>query len=510
MPTRNNSTEPQLNEIVNMTVDAERGTGTPAVVYDNREFMRQMNERSEFKARNDMDKYKLFLGKLENMYKDVNEVAKMDVMTEDREYLQQKMGEVVKEIGENPRAFFQGGQKHAEIMGKIATLQSEATESKQNKLFDTAHRAYFYRNPDLESDDNKTLIENFRTQKLGTRKPYQLNLPGLYDPAAIANIINKTIEQKEEKPFVTPDNQFVGTEKTTRYDPKKYRDMAAAYYDMPDKNGNMLRNTLKKRFDSLPQEMKAEYIQKGGDDPVKTWYLEIQERYRSQDETLRDQKPNSNYVNPDELAIKRGELAVKWANHNLAKKELEKEDADDLINADTVLNEATSIIKQGVPTVVYDEVNKKNVTVLRVSDPEVLKKFSGIDKDGKTTNVADFLQYNTDKDQIELGYYKSESTGGLGGLMKKKGTGRRIDKIVPMDSRGWLKSITDRSFPTGDKGKVNAVVERILQANGGSLYKIASGEKTPKYSMEAEMQDGKRIFSNDGKKWVDAAGMPVN
>ena len=81
--------EPSLSDILNFSVDSERGSGSAAVVYDSKPLIAQLNQSAQFKAENDWKKYNLFLGNLKDVYKDMNEIAKMPVMTKDREALKE-------------------------------------------------------------------------------------------------------------------------------------------------------------------------------------------------------------------------------------------------------------------------------------------------------------------------------------------------------------------------------------------------------------------------------------
>ncbi|MCB0472507.1 MAG: hypothetical protein KDC56_05560, partial [Flavobacteriaceae bacterium] len=175
--------EPTLRDITIMgaAADPQLGTGTPAVVYDNSKLINTLNNAAQYHAENEWRKYNLFLNNIKDAYKDVNNIAQMEVMTQDREGLKKKMGEILKGISSDPRGFVSGGAKYQEIMGQIASLQSDATESKANSLYDKAHRQYFYQNPELDTEENRTKLESFPKQPLGSRQQYTFRLPGMYD-----------------------------------------------------------------------------------------------------------------------------------------------------------------------------------------------------------------------------------------------------------------------------------------------------------------------------------------
>lgn len=150
-------------------------------------------------------------------------------------------------------------------------------------------------------------------------------------------------------------------------------------------------------------------------------------------------------------SVDRGTLGLNWAKFNYAKDE-------DKYGASSVLNEAADIIKKGQEVDVFNKATKKTEKRLRIGDPTLLKTFGNIDKDGNVTNVPDFVEYNKNKDQLTLGYYDED--------------GHTIAKEVSLDQRTWLKEIAKRSFPNKDIGKVNTLVDDILNDSGNSLYKL--------------------------------------
>ena len=292
--------EPGLSEIVNMTVDPERGSGNPAVVFDSKPLIAQINQAAQFKAENDWRKYNMFLGNLKEVYKDMNEIAKMPVMTKDRDALKEQMAGIVKSIASDPHGFFGGGAKYQETLANIAKLQSDATESKQNNLYDEAHRNYFYRNPELDTPENRQLVDGYVNQKLGSRQPYLMKLPGLFDAKEIGAQISSLIKESgaDEKP--TDDNQFIQKRKWERYDPNKFRATAEQFLYQADKRGIPLYETMKKRYDTLPEAVKQQYA--NSKDPVKDFYLDSLGVYRPQDTESTDLVANPGYLEKEKLA----------------------------------------------------------------------------------------------------------------------------------------------------------------------------------------------------------------
>lgn len=292
--------EPGLSEIVNMSVDSERGTGTPAVVFDSKPLIAQINQAAQFKAENDWKKYNMFLGNLKDVYKDMNEIAKMPVMTKDRDALKEQMAGIVKSIASDPHGFFGGGAKYQETLANISKLQSDATESKQNNLYDEAHRNYFYRNPELDTQENRALVDGYVNQKLGSRQPYLMKLPGLFDPAAIGEEINNIIQKESTSESLSPDGMYFDKTTTTSYSPDDFDKLAKQFYYQSDKRGIPLPETMSKRYQTLPESAKQKYA--GSEDPVLEFYLDTLRPRRKQDKVVNDKQYNQGYLEKEKLA----------------------------------------------------------------------------------------------------------------------------------------------------------------------------------------------------------------
>lgn len=286
--------EPSLSELTNIHSEADLGTGdTGAVTNDGSNLVRLLNQTAEFRANQDREKYNTFLENLNGMYKDVENISSLDVAAEDRDHLTKQMNDVLSNVYKNPKDFFNnvGSAQGKELHKKLANWRMDAMQSKQDKLFDAAHREYIGRNPELNTDKNKANVDGYLKQPLGKRKAFTLDLPGIYDPSAMADQINKSIKQDYAKTGFSADGKFMWDEKGATYDPAQYRKRAEAFYYLPDKRGQELRSTLEGRFKSLPKDIQDQY--KGKEDPIKEWYLDLQDQFRSPSQiTKENQKAN--------------------------------------------------------------------------------------------------------------------------------------------------------------------------------------------------------------------------
>lgn len=277
--------EPTLGELTNIRSDADLSTGDVGVVTDDgSSLVRQLNQTAQFQANQEREKYNTFLENINGIYKDVDAISSLDVAQEDRPALDKQMFEVLNGVFKNPKDFYQnaGSPVGQELHKKIAQFRMNAIQSKQDKLFDAAHREYMSRNPELLTDKNKNNVQGYLKAPLGKRQPFTLELPGLYDPAALGDQINKSIKQDYAHTGVSADGQFTYDEEGATYDPEAYRKRAEAMYYLPDSRGQQLRTTLEGRFNSMPKEIQKKYEKET--DPVKAWYLDLQDQYRSPDQ----------------------------------------------------------------------------------------------------------------------------------------------------------------------------------------------------------------------------------
>lgn len=508
--------EPSLSELVSIQGDANLGTtGMTDFVPDTRYLNEMKFEAAKFKAQMDFQKYTQFLNNFKDITKEGKDLASMDLAPEDRTKLQRDMANIFSEIAKDPKSAL-GGTKMYDIQSKLQKLTSDATQSKQDNAFDKYHRAFLDRTPDMKTDENKAKVEGYlKNQPLGARQPYIL------DPAApefdgeklFEGILKQSTRPFSENYLNPKDDEgktlmgYLKTETGDEVNPKAVQSLWDLALQHPD-----AAKSIQKRYDKLPPKIKEQYEANGG---LPTFFSEYgkqmldahfpegsytptkQGNYRFNRKS--DFKADPNYMKAAELAERKrqhnDEMDYKWSA-------LEKGDKEDKDTADSVINEATSIINKGQETVV--EIEGEPEKVLRIGDPFLLQKFGNIDKDGNATNVPDVIEYNKDKNQVRLVYYDGETKSGK----------RIIDesKTKTLDQRGWLKEIAKRTSPNKDLGGVNKIVDNVLSKNGDSLYGIATKKTVAadkKQNSNPETEYSNITETNKGKigikngKWYD-------
>lgn len=293
---------PSISEISNFNADPERGTGTPAVVFDNTELVRSISDNAKYKAENDWRKYTRFLDDLGGTYKNLQDTAALEVATPDRPYLEQSAKDIFADVVKNPKAIYS-----PDLNNKLSKLRSDATESKQNNFFDLAHRKYIAENPDLNTPENQDAISGYWKDPLGVRKPYGLNLPVQFDMAGYGDDLIKDprVAQSFADSSVTPDNQFIIEREGTNYKRDPFINLWNSGLNIDtDKKGRNLLSFVKNQYKQLPDNIKAKYDKSGG---VEAFWNDLgAKRFGSlkdfQTIKKEDRKSNPNYLEGAKLS----------------------------------------------------------------------------------------------------------------------------------------------------------------------------------------------------------------
>lgn len=417
--------EPTLHEITNIVADPERGSGTPAVVLDGgRSMIANLNQNARFKAENDWRKYNLFLGNLKDAYKEMGDIASMEIATQDREELRKRMGQVFEGIAKDPKSFFSGGPNFQKINEEIVKLKADATESKMNRMYDYAHREYINRNPELNTPDNKSAIESFWQQPLGKRKAYMLNMPTIFDISSYAKGImdNPAVSKSfaESKPVgddgSSPGKTFVRNMEGLRYDRGMFMSAwNAGLNTAQDKYGHSIHTWAQQQFDALPDDQKKKYGN------VETFWNELGKQSFSSDKdilsiTKDELKPNTQAYEKEKLGIQQERNNIAWSKLH----EVDKPKAEAQIKRWGELSHGT-------------ETQKTQAVSFAANIYSQIKALA--DKDGVIT--PDKIRQMTAEQLKYLGIEKAEKRDTDGKVLQSKGFEPMViegDEIIQLDN----------------------------------------------------------------------------
>lgn len=181
----------------------------------------------------------------------------------------------------------------------------------------------------------------------------------------------------------------------------------------------------------------------------------------------------------------RARLAAEWARIGIEKERMNKSKTSDLIGATSALREAADVLNSGTPIqlksssggiitrnkkgeIIGDTSKITTRDVNKISDPNLLKEFGTIDKDGKTTNVPDDVFYDKEANKLQLVYYKrgadpNDVSGNATAIMQGK-DGPVLDRTIDLSATQWLGQIVRRKNPNADIGGVNSLIEEFFNS----------------------------------------------
>jgi len=251
---------PSLGEILNFQVDPDLGGDAARPLFDNRQLIQTVNDNARYQAENNWIKYSAFQNQLADTFKNINDTAALEVATQDKEQLDNYRKQLLESIWQSPKEFFGSGniKKRADIESKLAKYKSDATESKLNHTFDVLHRSFLEQNPELNTDENKQVIESYWQQPLGARKAYTLDMPTIFDANKFTKEVfalpgvTETLLKNEP----TADNKFIDefTETTIKRD--KFLQNWMTGLLSTDKYGHSIKSFAEKEFKKLTPDQK--------------------------------------------------------------------------------------------------------------------------------------------------------------------------------------------------------------------------------------------------------------
>jgi hypothetical protein len=245
--------EPSVSEILNINADPERGTGEPAVVYDNSQVLSLLNQNARANQENQWRRYNRYLNDYETRLKEAQDISGLEVADSDREYLKGKLTTLLSGALDNPTAIYS-----PEFNSELSKIKADATSSKLGRNFGEENLKWMAANPEWSTDENKELVLDYlnnQTIEKGGRKPFALNYPDVFDYQKYFSgvkdlnkeMINANrVDEKQELIFQRQDKKF-------KYDP--FIKSVEVGYD----SNKQIQKRAQKDFNSLSPELKKQF-----------------------------------------------------------------------------------------------------------------------------------------------------------------------------------------------------------------------------------------------------------
>lgn len=203
--------------------------------------------------------------------------------------------------------------------------------------------------------------------------------------------------------------------------------------------------------------------------------------------------------------IQRQNIAARWAEIGIDKAKLNMANQQSIIGADSVLREVSDAINNATPMlrmISSGDKTKESQRIYKIADPNLLKEFATIDKDGNVVNRPDDIFYDKGNNDLRLTYYKKYTpadgkkitsydadAGGqtsktvitdkngnevnVGDLILNSKGNPIIEREVKLNPTEWMGQITGRKFSANDKGPVNNFIDQIYNKFDRNLEKMA-------------------------------------
>lgn len=507
--------EPTLSELTSISPDA----GSPAPVIDNSAIVDKLNQGSRYHAEDKWRKYKQFLENKTNLFKNISDIQGLQVAPQDKEVLNKQASEILGDILKNPSVAL-GGKGYDEVQSKIAQFKSNSMLSKQNKLDDDANGMFMDRNPELFTDENKAKRENFWKLPLGSRQSVLLDMPTIFD--------EKTSFEGVLKSATQPYTQVVGSdgkegegyiESGNEINPNAIAEAwKLALQGQRDKYGHSIYSAVKLNYDKLPAAEKKKYENDGGG--IEQYFADRGKSYvdayfpegtyeKTKDGNYRFGKKlvaDPNYLGKERLdetkryhdaqiANNKATLAVRWANVGLAKARLNKDEEDDLLDADSSLHTIAGYLNNPEIKEVSSGGNnllgikKKSQTLNLIGDEAIWKSLGLIDKDGV---IRGKVNYDKEKDKLSIVNFKSDGS---------------IKSQEPLDKRTFISKVIDNQTQ-GTKSYSGSYkfIEKGLQKSNNNLYEL-----TQKINVQPENNTPSKTQPTPDKKTEKKTvkGLPI-
>ena len=518
-----------LSELNSFNADPEQTRGTPAVLIDNRETLRNVMDAGHAKAANDWNKYNMFLKNYQEFAKTAN-TDFTGIMPTDSSYLSGQLKSIMGEALKDPSVIMNplsNPTLHHEIETKLQGLNAEIAKSKSQNMFITAQELYKSKNPELNIEENNKLDLQYRNTPLKDRTEFTYKMPDLWNPAllgkaALSNAqvsfaesqfdVKPKLDEKGRpvldangKPVMEEDTRFIRTVKGKRADKAVYDKLWMAALNEQDKYGHRIGDVAMRRYKEDPENEK-----KFGN--FENWYKAVGDSYYDPNADVTENKKEETksglaaqkfgYDVQLELLKNRGSRELEAYKHWLGQQD-KKQQAKAMLQLaggavlDALKNAETVVTKLKDGTKVKSKRLRLTPQVLELyGEGETVKE----DADGNKTitykDKPDYVEYIPSKKEYKIVFLEKDESGnpiiGSNGMFSIK-----KDKKISDDQ--FMTTIANSILPKGKLAESyqyakeemggNSLVEYILSgklkginvpsaSGGGSRTETTSGVRT--------------------------------
>lgn len=309
--------EPSVSEILNVNADPERGTGEPAVVYDNSQVLNLLNQNARANQENQWRRYTRFLDDYQNRLKTRQDIAELNVADSDREYLKQQATDLFKTALDNPTAIYS-----PEFNNKLGQIKSDATSSKLARDFAEKNLQWMAIHPELNTEENKAKVLDYidgQTVEGGGRATFTLDLPDIFDTQKYFGELRKDprVIEMINANRVDPKQELIYQRQDKKYKYKPFLELVKMGYDSTPQ----IRTKAEKDFNALPPEVKRNF------EDAKDYWVNFGSKHFGSpgfDDII---EQGEEIIKPYNAPGEKAERAFKWAKLNEDARQANMDDA---------------------------------------------------------------------------------------------------------------------------------------------------------------------------------------
>jgi hypothetical protein len=199
--------------------------------------------------------------RLNTVLDQMNDLDYKDAFAGDMNDIARNYAATMKDIGDNYGAITDPAsdiQKYNEFRQRYASLKSQIAQSKAHNAILNENKKALLLHPELNTDENQQLINDFQQTPIDQRKDFLLKTPVSYDPTEAGKIASALTKQVSDKDVISKGGSYIVNTKGEYYDPEDFVNHYVNYSRNHIVNGKSDLDNLKTIYDRMPAEIKAD------------------------------------------------------------------------------------------------------------------------------------------------------------------------------------------------------------------------------------------------------------
>lgn len=244
-----------ISEITNIQANPDNYSGGTAAVIPASKAADYIQQAATARATLNKTVSALHEQRLNDVLKDVNGLGYADVMPNDLPDINKNYAQLMQDISDNVDVIQNPSsniQKYSEFQQKLAALKSQINTSKAHNSLYTENQKAMWLHPDLNSEDNQSLMANYATTPAAQRQSFILKTPASFNPETFQKAALASTQAVTNTEDLSPDKHYIVTTKGVKYDPDQYFDKYVNLMKTTMVNGKTAFDNFKTLYDKMP------------------------------------------------------------------------------------------------------------------------------------------------------------------------------------------------------------------------------------------------------------------